>query len=161
MAFVPLSLFISDGSKSSIAFVSTKLSRILSSTTPWTCAGWEEYDDDDTAQTTESCSKHIFETALHLAHALRSTNCPLLHLSTSKVWKVVSFGLVIIGEEYCQFFGLIIIRRRERTCMTGIWNSRRRFFLPLHLSHSQLFESVHRITRPNFVSGLVKKNLQA
>ena len=118
MAFVPLSLFISDGSKSSIAFVSTKLSRILSSTTPWTCAGWEEYDDDNTAQTTESCSKHIFETALHLAHALRSTNCPLLHLSTSKVWKVVSFGLVIIGGEYCQFFGLIIIRRRERTCMT-------------------------------------------
>ena len=53
MAFIPLSLFISDGSKSSIAFVSTKLSRILSSTTPWTCAGWEEYDDDDTAQTTE------------------------------------------------------------------------------------------------------------
>ena len=54
MAFIPLSLFISDGSKSNIAFVSTKLSRILSSTTPWTCAGWEEYDDDDTAQTTES-----------------------------------------------------------------------------------------------------------
>jgi hypothetical protein len=41
----------------SIALVSKKLTKILSSTTPWTCTGWEECyddDDDDTAQTTES-----------------------------------------------------------------------------------------------------------
>jgi hypothetical protein len=40
----------------SIALVSKKLTKILSSTTPWTCAGWKECydDDDDTAQTTES-----------------------------------------------------------------------------------------------------------
>jgi hypothetical protein len=49
--------------------------------------------------------KHIFETALHLAHTLRSTNCPATSFVNIKVWKVVSFGLCHYRRSIVSFSG--------------------------------------------------------
>lgn len=114
MSFFPLSLLISDSR--SIAFISKKLTRILSSTTPWACAGWEKYDADDfTAQTTESDCVENSATLVTLGESSSTLLLPFApttqsNSSDDEVLRPTTVIPTVVDD------ALVVVSRQPREC---------------------------------------------